>query len=396
MKILVINAGSSTLKFQLIDTVSEDTLASGAVERIGFPESFARFKSPKGKDQKELPVPDHNVATDIALKYLTDEKLGVVKSLDEIDAVGHRIVSAGPKYDHTVVVTDEVLADFEKNLQYSPLHLPGHIKGIKACMKAMPNTIQTATFDTAFHSTMPEKAYLYAIPYELYTDHQIRRYGFHGSSHQFIRDEVERILGSVADKKIVSCHIGSGASVCAIKNGKSVDTSMGYTPLEGVIMGTRSGDIDASILPQIAKIYNLKNIDEVVDFLNKKCGLLGITGYTNDMRDIEANLDKHRENLAMDMTAYRIAKYVGAYSAAMGGIDVLVFTAGAGENTAEMRKRVCEYLEFLGVNMDYHKNKVMPRGTVEDISLPTSRVKIYRIPTNEELVIARETAKLAK
>lgn len=396
MKVLVINAGSSTLKFQLIDTVSEETLGSGAIERIGEHASFARFKSPKGSDKRELPIPDHNLATEIALDYITNKEIGVLNTLDEIDAVGHRVVNAGPEYDHTVLITDKVLADFKENVHYAPLHMPGHIKGISACLKVMPNTPQTAIFDTAFHSTMPEKAFLYAIPYELYSEHQIRRYGFHGSSHQFIRDEVARILGSVEGKKIVSCHIGSGASVCAIKDGKSVDTSMGYTPLEGVIMGTRSGDLDASIIPQIMKIEGITDIDQAIDYLNKKCGLLGITGYTNDMRDIEANLDKYRENLAMDMHAYRIAKYVGGYAAAMGGIDVLVFTAGAGENTAELRKRVCQYLEFMGVKMNYEYNETMPRGTVEDISMPDSRVKVYRIPTNEELVIARETAKVVK
>ena len=396
MKVLVINAGSSTLKFQLIDTKSEETLASGAVERIGEAAPFIRFKSPKGNIKQEMDIPDHNKATELALSYLTDKEVGVLSSLDEIDAVGHRVASAGPKYDHTVLVTPDVLTDFENNLHYSPLHLPGHIKGIKGCLAAMPNKPQTVVFDTAFHATMPEKAYLYAIPLEMYTEHKIRRYGFHGSSHQFIRDEVARLLGSADDKKIVSCHIGSGASICAIKNGKSVDTSMGYTPLEGVIMGTRSGDIDPSIIPQIMKIEGFTDVDQAITYLNKKCGLLGITGYTNDMRDIEVKLDQYRENLAMDMAAYRIAKYVGAYAAAMGGIDVLVFTAGSGENTIELRKRVCQYLEFLGVKLNYEWNEKMPRGTVEDISATDSRVKVYRIPTNEELVIARETAKIVK
>ena len=398
MKVLVINCGSSSLKYQLIDMTTEESLAQGLVERIGIEGSVLTQKV-EGKDKyivKEE-MKDHKDAIRLVLAALVDENNGVIKSMDEISAVGHRVVHGGEKYKESVVINEEVKANIEECFKLAPLHNPANMIGIKACEELMPNTPMVAVFDTAFHGTMPEDAYLYALPYELYEKHGIRKYGFHGTSHKYVSQTCAEVMGKdIKDLKIITCHLGNGASLCAVKNGVSVDTSMGFTPLEGLAMGTRCGNIDPAIVTFLMKEEGL-SVDEVNDLLNKKSGVLGISGISSDFRDIEDaafNKDDRRAKLALKIFEYKIRTTIGAYAAAMGGVDAIVFTAGVGENGPETREKCLEGLEFLGVEIDREANNV--RGKVREISKAGCKVKAFVIPTNEELVIARDTLELIK
>ena len=398
MKVLVINCGSSSLKYQLIDMATEESLAQGLVERIGIEGSVLTQKV-EGKDKyivKEQ-MKDHKDAIRLVLAALVDENNGVIKSMDEISAVGHRVVHGGEKYKESVVINDEVKANIEECFKLAPLHNPANMIGIKACEEIMPNTPMVAVFDTAFHGTMPEDAYLYALPYELYEKHGIRKYGFHGTSHKYVSQTCAEVMGrDIKDLKIITCHLGNGASLCAVKNGVSVDTSMGFTPLEGLAMGTRCGNIDPAIVTFLMKEEGL-SVDEVNDLLNKKSGVLGISGISSDFRDIEDaafNKNDRRAKLALKIFEYKIRTTIGAYAAAMGGVDAIVFTAGVGENGPETREKCLEGLEFLGVEIDREANNV--RGKVREISKAGCKVKAFVIPTNEELVIARDTLELIK
>ena len=398
MKVLVINCGSSSLKYQLIDMVNEEALAQGLVERIGIEGSVLTQKV-EGKDKyivKEE-MKDHKDAIRLVLEALVDENNGVIKSMDEISAVGHRVVHGGEKYKESVVINDEVKANIEECFKLAPLHNPANMIGIKACEELMPNTPMVAVFDTAFHGTMPEDAYIYALPYELYEKHGIRKYGFHGTSHKYVSQTCAEVMGrDIKDLKIITCHLGNGASLCAVKNGVSVDTSMGFTPLEGLAMGTRCGNIDPAIVTFLMKEEGL-SVDEVNDLLNKKSGVLGISGISSDFRDIEDaafNKGNRRAQLALRIFEYKIRTTIGAYAAAMGGVDAIVFTAGVGENGPETREKCLEGLEFLGVEIDKEANNV--RGKIREISKAGCNVKAFVIPTNEELVIARDTLELIK
>ena len=398
MKVLVINCGSSSLKYQLIDMSNEESLAQGLVERIGIEGSVLTQKV-EGKDKyivKEE-MKDHKDAIRLVLEALVDENNGVIKSMDEISAVGHRVVHGGEKYKESVVINDEVKANIEECFKLAPLHNPANMIGIKACEELMPNTPMVAVFDTAFHGTMPEDAYLYALPYELYEKDGIRKYGFHGTSHKYVSQTCAEVMGrDIKDLKIITCHLGNGASLCAVKNGVSVDTSMGFTPLEGVAMGTRCGNIDPAIVTFLMKEEGL-SVDEVNDLLNKKSGVLGISGISSDFRDIEDaafNKGNRRAQLALRIFEYKIRTTIGAYAAAMGGVDAIVFTAGVGENGPETREKCLEGLEFLGVEIDKEANNV--RGKIREISKAGCNVKAFVIPTNEELVIARDTLELIK
>lgn len=398
MKVLVINCGSSSLKYQLIDMVNEEALAQGLVERIGIEGSVLTQKV-EGKDKyivKEE-MKDHKDAIRLVLEALVDGNNGVIKSMDEISAVGHRVVHGGEKYKESVVINDEVKANIEECFKLAPLHNPANMIGIKACEELMPNTPMVAVFDTAFHGTMPEDAYLYALPYELYEKDGIRKYGFHGTSHKYVSQTCAEVMGrDIKDLKIITCHLGNGASLCAVKNGVSVDTSMGFTPLEGVAMGTRCGNIDPAIVTFLMKEEGL-SVDEVNDLLNKKSGVLGISGISSDFRDIEDaafNKGNRRAQLALRIFEYKIRTTIGAYAAAMGGVDAIVFTAGVGENGLETREKCLEGLEFLGVEIDKEANNV--RGKIREISKAGCNVKAFVIPTNEELVIARDTLELIK
>ena len=394
-KVLVINCGSSSLKYQLIDMETETVVAKGLAERIGIDGSRLKHQ-PAGQEAviQEEPMPDHHKAVEMVLAALTDKNHGVIGDMSEISAVGHRVVHGGEKFASSVVITDEVIRTMEECSELAPLHNPANLIGISACMQLMPNTPMVAVFDTAFHQTMPEKAYLYGIPYRYYKEYQVRRYGFHGTSHRYVSKRVSEVLGRpIEDMKIIVCHLGNGASVCAVNGGKSVDTSMGLTPLEGLIMGTRSGDLDPAILQFIMHKENL-SIDEMMDVLNKQSGVLGVSEISSDFREIEngcaeGNPDAQRAN---DAFVYRVAKYIGAYAAAMNGVDAIAFTAGLGENNALVRKEVCEYLGFLGVCVDDSKNNVRGKETV--ITTEDSKVKALLIPTDEELMIARDTMEL--
>lgn len=397
MKILVINCGSSSLKYQLIDSETEEWLAKGLCERIGIDGRIVYTPAGGEKEIKESPMPDHTNAIKLVLEYLTNDKTGVLGSLDEIGAVGHRIVHGGEKFASSVVINDEVIKAIEECNDLAPLHNPANLIGIDACRNLMPTTPMVAVFDTAFHQTMPEKAYLYGLPNSYYEKYKIRRYGFHGTSHSYVSKRCADVLGKkYEDLKIIVCHLGNGASVSAVKNGKCVDTSMGLTPLEGLIMGTRSGDIDPAILEFIAKKENL-DIAGVMNILNKKSGVYGMSGeLSSDFRDLE---DAHYAGnklatQALEAFCYRTAKYVGAYVAAMNGVDAICFTAGIGENAGIVRSMVCEYLGYLGISIDEEKNKI--RGEEVIFSTPDSKVKTLIIPTNEELAIARETVALVK
>lgn len=398
MNILVINCGSSSLKFQLINSESEQCIAKGLCERIGIDGSMITYAPAGGEKEKTVtPMPDHTEAIRLVLEALTNSRTGVVKNLDEIGAVGHRVVHGGEKFSGSVVITDEVLAAVEECNDLAPLHNPANLIGINACKKLMPGTPMVGVFDTAFHQTMPEEAYLYGIPYEYYQKYKIRRYGFHGTSHSYVSKRAAEVLGEkFEDLKIIVCHLGNGASVSAVKNGRCVDTSMGLTPLEGLIMGTRSGDIDPAIIEFIAHKED-RDIDEIMNILNKKSGVLGLSdNLSSDFRDLEDGYFAGNENAVRTMKTfcYRVAKYVGAYAAAMNGVDVICFTAGVGENGPLVRTMVCEYLGYLGIVLDEEANN--KRG--EDLVITTAdcSTKVMVIPTNEELAIARETCRLVK
>lgn len=398
MNILVINCGSSSLKYQVINSDTEQCIAKGLCERIGIEGSQITY-SPAG-GEKEItvtPMPDHKEAIRLVLEALTNPKTGVLKSLDEIGAVGHRVVHGGEKFAASTLLTDDVMAAIEECNDLAPLHNPANIIGINACKALMPNTPMVGVFDTAFHQTMPEEAYMYGLPYEYYKKYKIRRYGFHGTSHSFVSKKAAEDLGKkYEDLKIIVCHLGNGASISAVKNGKCVDTSMGLTPLEGLIMGTRSGDMDPAIIEFLAHKENL-SIDEIMTILNKKSGVLGLSdNLSSDFRDLEAGYNKGDENAIRTLKTYcyRVAKYIGSYVAAMNGVDVICFTAGIGENAPLVRKMTCSYLGYLGVTIDEEANG--KRGDDIVISTPDSRTTVMVIPTNEELAIARETVRLVK
>ena len=394
MNVLVINCGSSSLKFQLINSESEAVLAKGLCERIGIDGRLTYQPAGGEKNVSEKAMPTHTEAIQFVIDALTDADTGVVKSLDEIGAVGHRVVHGGEKFAKSVVVTPEVKAAIAECNDLAPLHNPANLVGIEACESLMPGTPQVVVFDTAFHQTMPEKAYMYGLPYEYYEKYKVRRYGFHGTSHSFVSKRVAEIVGKPYNAtKTIVCHLGNGASVSAVLNGESVDTSMGLTPLEGLVMGTRSGDIDPAIMEFIAKKENL-DIAGIMNVLNKKSGVEGVSGVSSDFRDLEAaaKAGNKRAELAIDVFAYRVAKYVGAYTAAMNGVDNIVFTAGIGENCALVRTKVCSYLGYLGITIDEEANG--KRGEEIVISTPDSKVKVLVVPTNEELAIARETVAL--
>ena len=398
MNILVINCGSSSLKFQLIDAETEQMIAKGLCERIGIEGSQLVYQPAGGaKEETVTPMPDHTKAIELVLGALTNEKTGVVKSLQEIGAVGHRIVHGGEKFAASTVITEEVIEAIKACNDLAPLHNPANLIGIDACQKLMPGTPMVGVFDTAFHQTMPKEAYLYGLPYEYYEKYQVRRYGFHGTSHSYVSKRAAELLGGrYEDMKIIVCHLGNGASISAVANGKCVDTSMGLTPLEGLIMGTRSGDIDPAIIEYIAHKEN-KNIDEVMTILNKKSGVLGLSGnLSSDFRDLEKayNAGEDRGLRTIRTFAYRVAKYIGAYTAVMNGVDAICFTAGVGENSPLVRNLACERLGYLGIALDKDQND--KRGEELVISTPDSKVKVMVIPTNEELAIARETFALVK
>lgn len=397
MKILVVNAGSSSLKYQLIDMETEKVLAKGNCERIGIEGSVLKAKGNGGEKVYEQDMPNHKVAIELVLNALRDNEIGVIKSMDEIGAVGHRVVASGEYFKKTTLVTPEVLKTLEeKTFELAPLHNPAAATGLRACMEVMPKTPMALVFDTSFHATMPEKAYLYGIAYEDYKNYGVRKYGAHGTSHKFVSAEAAKYLGKKPEElKIVTCHLGNGSSITAVDGGKCVDTTMGFTPLAGVLMGTRSGDIDASAVEFLARKKGLSHA-EVITYLNKKCGVAGISGVSSDFRDLIAGAQAGNERcaLALDMFAYQTKRYVGAYAAAMGGLDCIVFTAGIGENTPTVRAGVCEGLEFLGVKLCSKANEGKNDGSIREISAKDSKVKVLVIPTNEELVIARETAEL--
>lgn len=397
MKTLVINCGSSSLKYQLIDMATEDCMVQGLVERIGIEGSILTQKV-EGKDKYVInsDIKDHKEAIRLVLEALVDPVHGVIKSMDEISAVGHRVVHGGEKYSDSVLINDEVLQSIKDCIVLAPLHNPPNVIGIEACKELMPNTPMVAVFDTAFHQTMPEKAFLYGIPRKYYDEDGIRRYGFHGTSHQFVSLETAKVLGKdIKDLKIIVCHLGNGASVTAVKGGESVDTSMGLTPLEGLIMGTRSGDLDPAIIEFIANKEN-KTASEVLNILNKESGVYGLSGVSSDFRDVKAARAEGNKvaAAALDAYAYRVAKYIGAYTAAMNGVDAIAFTAGLGENDDITRKAICEYLGYLGTELDEVKNDV--HGETAIISTDDSKVTLLCVPTNEELMIARDTVALVK
>ena len=395
MKVLVVNAGSSSLKYQLFDTATESVLAKGICERIGIDGRIEHRKGEDGEKIKvEIPMPDHAVATNIVVKYLTDPETGVISDMNEIEAVGHRVVHGGPYFFESVLLTDEVLEKLELCRDFAPLHTGAHIMGIKGCLAVMPNKPQVLVFDTSFHQTMPEQAYTYGISKEMAEKYQIRRYGAHGTSHRYVSREMAKLLDKpVEETKIITCHIGNGSSISAVKGGKCVDTSMGLTPLEGVMMGTRCGSIDPAIVPFLMEREGWTPA-EADAYMNKKCGFLGVSGISSDSRDIEAAILKGDKNAyrAASTLAYQIKKYIGSYSAAMNGLDAIVWTAGMGENNPEVRERACSDLEFLGVKINKELNATVHHqpNTVE-ISTPDSKVKVYVLPTNEELMIASDT-----
>ncbi len=395
MKILVLNCGSSSLKYQLINMENETVMAKGLCERIGIENSSFEHKNFDGqKIKKEADMKNHEDAVKIVINNLLDENFGVIKDIKEIDAVGHRVLHGGKYFSEPVLIDQKVKDAIQDCFILGPLHNPSNLIGIETCEKLMPNIKQVAVFDTAFHQIMPEKAFIYALPYEYYKENNIRRYGFHGTSHKFIAMRVSEILKS-NNLKLITCHLGNGSSVCAIKNNKCVDTSMGLTPLEGLAMGTRCGDIDPAIIKFLAHQKNL-NIDEIDEILNKKSGVLGISQVSSDFRDIEkaAQNNNYQAKLALEIFYYRCAKYIGAYIAALNGVDVIAFTAGLGENSPETREAICNYLNYFGVEVDKEKNN--SRGKEIEISNQNSKVKVFVVPTNEELMIARETLDLIK
>ena len=396
MKILVLNCGSSSIKYALYNMDTKEVMTSGGAERVGLDGAFVKVKMANGEKKQIMhDIPEHTEGVKFIFSLLTDPEIGVIKDLKEIDAVGHRMVHGGEKFNKSVLLNEEVLKVFEECSDLAPLHNPANLKGVNAVSELMPGLPQVGVFDTAFHQTMPDYAYMYAVPYELYEKYAIRRYGFHGTSHRYVAQRVCDFLGvNPEDKKIITCHIGNCASIAAVDGGKCVDTSMGLTPLEGVMMGTRSGDIDGGAVAFLQKKLNL-DADGISDLLNKKSGVLGITELSSDMREVEAACEKGEPKavLAMQMYNYRIKKYIGAYAAAMGGVDIIVFTAGVGENQWSTRQESCEGLEFLGVKIDKELNKGL-RGVEKVISTPDSKVTVCIIPTDEELMIATDTMNL--
>jgi acetate kinase len=393
MKILVINAGSSSIKYQLVDMNNEQAIAKGIVDRIGINNSFVVIETNQGKYKQEFECPNHTVGIQQVLKLLTDPQHGCIQHMNEIAAVGHRVVHCGEDFDTSVRIDDNTLKVIEKNIELAPLHNPANIAGIQACSQAIPHAPAVAVFDTTFHSTIPPKAFLYGIPYQAYQEHKVRKYGFHGTSHMYVSQQARKIWGA-GDFKLIVCHLGNGASLSAIHNDKSIDTSMGFTPLAGLVMGTRSGDIDVAILEYLSKKSN-NSLSDCINCLNKKSGVLGLSGISSDFRDLTdaASKGDKRAQLALDVFAYRVQLYIGAYAATLNGVDMIAFTAGIGENAASVREHICNNLEYLGLQLDKSKNDNAPRGSNVEISTNNSKLKVYVIPTNEELVIAQETLK---
>ena len=395
MKILVLNCGSSSIKYKLYNMDDESVLAQGGVERIGLDEAFIKITMPNGEKKIIMhDMPDHKEGVNFVFKCLLDPEFGALKSLDEIDAVGHRVVQGGDLFEKSCIVTKEVEDGIESLCDLAPVHNAGHLRGIRAVNALMPHVPQVTVFDNAFHSTMPDYAYLYAVPYELYKKYHVRRYGFHGTSHRYVSQRVCEFLGvDIKTQKIITCHVGNGASIAAVKYGKVIDTSMGLTPLAGLMMGSRSGDIDPSAVTYLMEKLG-KTPQEMAEFLNKESGVLGISGLSSDMREIEKadNEGNERAHLALQMYNYRIKKYIGEYAAAMGGVDIIVWTAGVGENQEGVRWDSCQGLEFLGIKMDKEANHC--RGVERIISAPDSKVKVCLIPTDEEIVIARDTMEI--
>lgn len=397
MKVLIINTGSSSLKYQLIDMTNESALAKGVCDRIGLEHSFLKH-SKIGSDTVviEKDLYNHKVAVQEVLAALTDSKTGVIKSMSEIAAVGHRIVHGGEKFKDSVVIDNKVMDAIKECVELAPLHNPSNIVGIEACQQVMPNIPMVAVFDTAFHQTMPAHAYVYALPYEIYEKYRLRKYGFHGTSHKYVAYKSAEILGKpIEELKLVTCHLGNGASVCAVKNGKSIETSMGFTPLQGLCMGTRSGTIDPAVISFLMEKEKM-SVKDISDFLNKKSGVLGVSGVSSDFRDVQeaAEAGNERAMLALDIFCYKVKRFIGDYIGIMNGADAIIFTAGIGENNELVRRKVLEDLDFLGINIDWEKNTVI--GKEIDISAPGSKIKTLVVPTNEELAIARETQKLLK
>ena len=406
MNVLIVNAGSSSLKYQLLDTKTEEVISKGICERIGIAGSLIDHKQLKKglRLTKEIPMSTHADAMKIVVNTLTDPEYGCISGMDEIEAVGHRIVHGGPYFSQSILLSDKVLETLKLCYDFAPLHTAAHIQGIEGCLAVMPDKPQVLVFDTAFHQTMPPEAYMYALPYEAYEKYSIRRYGAHGTSHRYVAGEMIKILGKPAeDTKIVTCHIGNGSSISAVKGGKVIDTSMGFTPLAGVEMGTRCGDIDPAIVPYLMEKENL-SIAEINAIMNKKSGFLGISGFSSDSRDLESAIsagpsDEHYERsaLAVEMLKHQIKKYIGAYAAIMNGLDAVVFTAGVGENNPHLREIVCENMDFLGIKIDRAVNeKALRQPNIVKLSTDDSRVAVYLIPTNEELVIARDTEAIVK
>jgi acetate kinase len=396
VKVLVINCGSSSLKYQLFDMTDETVLAKGLVERIGIDGVLTHQPAGKDKVVVKNDIKNHSIAIKMVVEALISPEHGVIASMSEISAVGHRVVHGAEEFAGSVKITPAVMDALERCIEMAPLHNPPNILGINACAELMPGVPQCGVFDTAFHQTMPKKAYIYGLPYEAYEKYGVRRYGFHGTSHRFVSESVAELMGKdLKDLKVITCHLGNGSSLAAVEHGKCVDTSMGFTPLEGLVMGTRSGDIDPAIITFLMKKKNM-SIEEADNYINKQSGVLGISGVSSDFRDIEnaANQGNDHAQLALDIFAYNVHKYIGSYAAAMNGVDAIVFTAGLGENSISMREKICHGLEFLGATLDTEANKV--RGKAKEISTSDSKVKIFVIPTNEELVIARDTKMLCK
>lgn len=397
MKILVINSGSSSLKYQLIDMSNEAVLAKGVCDRIGLEHSFLKHTK-TGSDAViiEKDLYSHTVAIKEVIKALTDKKIGVIANMAEISAVGHRVVHGGEKYSKSVIIDDQVMKAIKDCIDLAPLHNPPNLTGIEACQKIMPDIPMIAVFDTAFHQTMPNYAYIYALPYEIYEKYALRKYGFHGTSHKYVSERAAAVLGRPLEElKLISCHLGNGASICAVKYGKSVETSMGFTPLQGLAMGTRSGTIDPEVITFLMDKEKM-SVKDIKDFLNKKSGVLGVSGVSSDFRDLHTAAEEgnERAELAINIFCYRVRRFIGDYAAVMGGVDAVIFTAGIGENNEVVRAKVVENLEFMGIKIDREKNLV--RGRELDISTPDARVRTLVIPTNEELAIGRETLKLIK
>lgn len=396
MKILVINAGSSSLKFQLFDMDNEKVIAKGNCEKIGLEGSFVGYKTIGDKKEKFVKLPDHKAAVKAVFDILTDKQEGVIKDLSEIDAVGHRFVQGGWLFDRSMLFDDDVVEKLNQLTDLSPVHAHANMAGYLGCHELMPNTPQAVVFDTTFHATMPAKAYMYGIKYEDYEKYHVRKYGFHGTSHRYVLGEAAKLLGKdPKDVNIITVHLGNGSSITAIKNGQSVDTTMGLTPLEGLIMGTRSGDLDPTVVSYLGEKKGM-NASEMVNYLNKQCGILGVSGVSSDMRELNAAIEQgnKRARLALDMLIYRVKKFIGSYMAVLGRVDAIVFTGGIGENQEDLREVALEGMENYGIKIDVEKNNHLPRGSVEEISTKDSKVRVFRIPTDEELLIARDTKAL--